>query len=387
MREDLRCRGDQQLLKRLLDEPNIGRAVREAKEAKDLGTRRRLLASSVRVTPRMLPRLDAIMRECRALLNIEGELETFVYPDAAFNAACVRPEGGRIFIMFSSGLLEAFDDQELAFVAGHELGHHMFAHHDIPISQLSSGDSPLGPAMVLELFAWSRYAEISADRAGLSCARDLEGVARAFFKLSSGIKSGATIHADDLFDQLGDMKAETRRPDPGTQSYDWFATHPFSPLRLRAAKSYLEATSPDVLELETEELMSLMQPTYLDEKSDAAEAMRRLLRAGGVRVAAVSGGISDEEVAQLEAFFGAGTFAGKAPAPISDRDFERRANDVKELVPGLRRIQVIRDLCLIALADGRADEAERAVLEEIARAIDVDAAIVGRTLDTPARLD
>jgi len=385
MRTELRCRGDQDLLKKLLDEPNIGRAVQQAKEAKDLGVRRRLLASSLRVTPRMIPRLDAIVRECRTLLAIDGELETYVYPDATFNAACVKPEGGRVFLMFSSGLLEAFDDRELAFVVGHELGHHMFAHHDMPIAQLSSGDSALAPGMVLELFAWSRYAEISADRAGLACTKELDGVARAFFKLSSGLKGGtANIHAEDLIAQLGDMERESKS---ASQQQDWFATHPFSPLRLRAAKSYLEATSPDALELEIQELMGLMQPTYLDEKSETAEAMRRLLRAGGVRVAAASDGISPEEIAQLEKFFGEGSFSGKLNVEGLVRDLERRARDVCEVVPPLRRIQVLRDLCLIALADGRVDEPERVVLEEIARMIEVDGAIVTRTLDAPPRLD
>src|SRR5688572_6773408 len=137
MRSDLRCKGDQDLLDKLLGEPHIGRAVKDAKEGKDLGVRRRLLATSVRVTPRMVPRLDAIIRDCKTRLAIDGELETYVYPDSIFNAACVKPEGGRVFVMFSSALLEAFDDQELAFVAGHELGHHMFSHHDMPIGQLS----------------------------------------------------------------------------------------------------------------------------------------------------------------------------------------------------------------------------------------------------------
>lgn len=112
--------------------------------------------------------------------------------------------------------------------------------------------------------------------------------------------------------------------------------------------------------------MGLMQPTYLDEKSDTAEAMRRLLRAGGVRVAAASGGISAEEIAQLETFFGEGSFSGKLNVDALSRDVERRAREVREVVPPLRRMQVLRDLCLIALAD---------------------VAIVTRTLDAPPRLD
>jgi tellurite resistance protein len=47
----------------------------------------------------------------------------------------------------------------------------------------------------------------------------------------------------------------------------------------------------------------------------------------------------------------------------------------------------LRDLCLIALADGHADEAERAVLEDMARSLEIDPTIVTRTLDAKPRLD
>lgn len=387
MKPGLRAKGDEELLKRLLGDPTIKSAVKTAQEATDTGVRRELLASSVRITPRILPRLDAIVRDAKALLSIDSELELYIYADASFNAACVRPEGGRAFLMFSSALIEAFDDHELAFVVGHELGHHMFAHHEVPVQQLSR-DSQLQGATVLELYAWSRYAEISADRAGLACVGELDGAARAFFKLSSGLKTGVgAIHADDLIAQLTDMPEESK-------ARDWFSTHPFSPLRLRAAKSFMSSelaksggASLTDLELETEELMALMQPRYLEEKSEAAEAMRRLLRAGGVRVAAVSGGISAEEIAQLEKFFGAGSFSGKINAEALVRDLDRRIGDVKDAVPLLRRVQVLRDLCLIAKADGTADEAERAVLEDIARSLEIDPTIVGRTLDARVRLD
>lgn len=39
-----------------------------------------------------------------------------------------------------------------------------------------------------------------------------------------------------------DLLKKLRESKSAAQQHDWFATHPFSPLRLRAAKSYLEAT-------------------------------------------------------------------------------------------------------------------------------------------------
>jgi hypothetical protein len=97
MKLGLRAKGDEELLKKLLGDPTIDRAVKTAKEAQDTGVRRELLASSVRITPRILPRLDAIVRDSKTLLAIDSDIELYIYADATFNAACVRPEGGRAF--------------------------------------------------------------------------------------------------------------------------------------------------------------------------------------------------------------------------------------------------------------------------------------------------
>jgi Zn-dependent protease with chaperone function len=128
----------------------------------------------------MGPDVYEMLDECVAQLAIELPVELYVYASPQFNAACVKPEEGRLFIMLSSSLLEAFKGSELRFVLGHELGHHLYNHHDIPIGYLLRGKAPPNPKLALALFAWLRYAEISADRAGAHCAKDLEGIGARF---------------------------------------------------------------------------------------------------------------------------------------------------------------------------------------------------------------
>lgn len=398
-RTDYRSRADQEAFDKLLALQEIKDAIEKAeKDAEKVSARHQLLATALRLSHGMAPVIERAMAGCARKLGVETEVETFVYPLPHFNAACVRPEHGRVFVMLSSALVEAFDERELAFVIGHELGHHVFDHHRIPVHLLLGGTSAVSAPLAMQLFAWQRHAEISADRAGLLCCGSLEGATGALFKLASGLKGGA-VQADPatLLTQLGDMRSELENLDKVTDSAprgDWFATHPFSPLRLNAAKLFAESDlmkpggrSRDQLEAETQELMGLMEPGYLKEKSDAAEAMRRLLFAGGFVVAAASDGISDEEVAQMEKFFGEGTLP-RRPDPVSlKRDLARRMDDVKENVPQLRRAQVLRDLCLVALADGVADEEERKALHEIADGIGVGRALVERTLAGVKALD
>jgi hypothetical protein len=117
------------------------------------------------------------------------------------------------------------------------------------------------------------------------CADDQEGVARALFKLASGL-SGRTIRFKlaDFLSQVDHMQEEDADPGVGASSEDWFSTHPFSPLRVKALelfhRSELVSSSGESiaqLEMGVQKLMSLMEPSYLEAKTGAAEAMRRLL--------------------------------------------------------------------------------------------------------------
>ncbi len=397
-RLDLRAEGEAELERKILEDGPSRRTIDELDKRGDLGARRHLLATSVRVTRAMSPRLDDLLASCRKTVGVEGEVETYVYPDASFNAGCVRPEQGRVFVMLSSALLEAFDDEELRFVVGHELGHHLFKHHRIPVRLLTGEGTQVSAELAMQLFAWSRYAEISADRAGLLCAGGLEPVARALFKVASGLRGGLVqMRSEELLSQIGDLKTELDAQsvtEAAKPRGDWFATHPFSPLRLHAARYFATSkefepsgslTRPE-LEAAVAELMSLMEPTYLTDKTEIAELMRRVLLAAGVVVAAASGEIEPKERDALEKFFGKGSAAAVNVEALRG-DLPRRAREVKEKVPLLKRQQVVRDLCVIARADGHVDEPERAVLLSTASELGVDEAFVERALRADVRLD
>ena len=387
----LRAEGERQLAEQLLAEPEVREAI-DAIERRsgDGGARRHLLATAIRLTPEMAPDVQAILDACRGMLGLDAPVEAYVFPEASFNAAAIRPERGRLFVILSSALLEAFEPDELRFVAGHEFGHHLFDHHRIPLQALLGGGARLPPGLVLQLFGWQRYAEISADRAGLLCAGGLEPAARALFKLASGLRGGRVqVRIDQFLAQVLDLREEAarlERPDSPPRA-DWFSTHPFSPLRLQAASLFARSDlmvpgglpAAD-LEAQVNDLMGLMRPSYLQENSDAAEAMRRLLFAGGILVAAASGKVEEKALAELERLLGPGSLPFEIKPEVIRRDLPARVDFVKRTVPPLRRAQVIRDLSVVARADGRLREAEVRVLQEIAAAIGIDASLVEQTI-------
>lgn len=397
-RVQLRARGDRDLFDRLMQERDIQRAIeRFDREAGESGARRQLLGTAMRLSPEMAPDVHEMMQSCRQTLRIELPVETYVYPSAAFNAAAVRPEGGLLLVMLSSGLLEAFEPDELKYVIGHELGHHLFAHHRIPTSALLAGDAPITPALALQLFAWQRYAEISADRAGLVCAGGFEPVARGLFKLASGLRGGRIrILIDKFVSQIGDLQAEASRHEKADAKAraDWFSTHPFSPLRLRAAELFAQSalvqtdgSDVDQLERDVQDLMSLMDPSYLQERSEAAEAMRRMLFAAAVLVATAKGEPDKRSLAALEELLGAGSVPSSVNRAAIEADLARRVARVNEVVAPLRRTQIVRDLCVIARADGHVDQAEQSEIRAVAAALNVPAEVVASTMNCSTELD
>lgn len=393
----LRCQLDRHLAESLRAEPVVARAIESvSRDAERSRVRRQLLATSVRLSPELAPELNATIDLCKEKLQVEDVIEPYVYPSATVNAGVARPEEGRVFILFSSAILDRFKDDELMFVVGHELAHHAFAHHDIPVGPLiTSKDPPVGPGLALRLFAWSRAAEISADRGGLYCCESLAAVGRSLFKLASGLSgTKAEVAIETLLEQVEEWAAVPESAPDGTPRADWFATHPFGPLRVKAAKVFADSAAfrgeegaEEELERQTAELLSLMDPSYTEGKTNADRAMRRVLLAGGMLVAAAAGGIDTREAAALDELLGEGTVSDKLSVEALREDLPSRLRDLRETTPPGRRGQVVRDLCLVALADCHVDPAEREVLVHIATEAGVGPELVDQTLGAGLDLD
>ncbi len=396
--EALRSGQDRELHRQLLNDPDVKRVNEEIArhEARgNLGVRRQLLNTSVRLSETMAPDLHRTAAECRERLALDIPLELYVFPSPSFNAACVKPEAGRLFIMFSSSILEAFSAPEIRFVMGHELGHHLFHHHDIPIGFVLRGQQRPTPKLALTLTSWSRYAEISADRTGAYCARDIEAVAHALFKLASGLSGGyAKFSLADFLKQVDEMQLERADPGDGAPTEDWFLTHPFSPLRVKPLALFDQSvlskntgTSVDQLELGVHELMSLMEPSHLEARTNVAEAMRRLLFAGSIAIADAYSGIEAAEVAAFEKFFGSRAFSSRLDVEKIRSGLAERITQVREQTSVPQRMQVLRDLIVIARSDGSPPDAERKVLIEIAHGLGVSTCFVDQMINTSTELD
>ncbi len=394
---DLRSPRDRQMAAELVEHSDVRKfneMIAKREEEGPMGTRRRLLATSVRLSRTMAPQVHKTADECIERLGVDIPVELYVYASSSYNAMCVKPEEGRLFIMFSSSLLESFKDSEFRFVMGHELGHHLYDHHSVPVGYFLK-QRGTEPSLALQLSTWSRYAEISADRAGAHCANDLTGVARALFKLSSGL-SGDLVQFDleAFMAQVDDMQVADAEPGQGSSSSDWFMTHPFSPLRVKALKLYHESElvkkgggSQEQLELGVQTLMGLMEPDYLEGRTPATEAMRRALFAAALTVANADGGVSEKEIEIFEKFFGDDKFSEKLNLEKLANTLPSRLEAARDLTGPGQRMQLLRDLVIIARADHNVSAEEHKVLSQVAKSLELGEEVLEQFLSGPLALD
>ena len=389
---------DVELAKALASSPEVKRINdRIAEHHSHGGTRRSLLARALRMTPAVAPALNRILAHCIDTLKVETEVELYVYPSAQYNAACTQQEGDRVFVLLSSELAEGFDEDELAFVVGHELGHHIYQHHQIPLQALLEPQAGADRALVLKAFTWQRHAEISADRAGLLCCGALAGAARSLFKLSSGLHAAPDEDGIDAFLAQAEALFRESEIDDSTQRVrhsDYLSTHPFSPLRLRAAQAFAGSaafvkggTPLGELELAVLDIMAVMEGNYLDDGSETGAAMRRLLFAGGLLVAAASAPIEATEIEALESLLGPGSVPPNVDVARLRGLLPRRIEEVNALATPGKRATLLRDLVVLARADGRVQPAEVSVMRALARDLEVDPLVVDLVLQGATELD
>lgn len=200
-----------------------------------------LLGHAVKVGPRQFPRVHGIAGACAEELGIAPPT-VYIVNSPVMNAATFGTNESSV-IMVHSALVDHLSDEELLSVIGHECGHihnshvvYLTALHYLRVMAGIFARSALAPAE-LALKGWLRRAEITCDRAGLLCSKDVEVSTRALTKLALGsAKLYAELNMDAFIEQYEEMK-------DGLGKYaEARATHPWLPKRVIALRHFAESS-------------------------------------------------------------------------------------------------------------------------------------------------
>ncbi len=127
------------------------------------------------------PSLSTSLRRVYERLHIPAEaVQAFVYASPAIQAEYFASNTKICVIRFSSAIVDLLDEDEIEFVAGHELGHFLLGHG---LKNRRDREESLEFCMQL------RSQEISVDRIGLMACRSLDVAVRALMKTASGLSS------------------------------------------------------------------------------------------------------------------------------------------------------------------------------------------------------
>jgi Zn-dependent protease with chaperone function len=205
------------------------------------------VGGAVRVGPRQMAKHYAMLRECCDMLEVaEPEMYVMQGEVNAFTSGHNHP-----FIILETALLELLEsDEEVMSVIAHEVGHIKCGHVLYktmaraikPLLEIVGGSVPVvgkfvGSGIEAGLLTWSRYSELSADRAALLVMQDAHPIITTLMKLAGGTER----HVEHLDSQQFLLQARAYKEGLDQHLSDRFyrfivsmrATHPFPVERAR----------------------------------------------------------------------------------------------------------------------------------------------------------
>ncbi|HTU81570.1 MAG TPA: RDD family protein [Candidatus Acidoferrales bacterium] len=195
--------------------------------------RGRLLGSSIRIHETQYPRLFRIVKDACAALEIPMPL-VFVREEGSNVPVAALGFGEPYALVISSHFIESYEDDELAFAIGCELGH-IAAGHTRFLSLLSVNGNE-NPLISLIFGAWLRRCTTSCDKIGLLCCGSLDAAIRAM-SVSTFLEFGRKVDLEAFAEQQADIQADTI-----SRWGQWLGADPYATARIASLRHFI--TSP-----------------------------------------------------------------------------------------------------------------------------------------------
>lgn len=236
-------------------------------------------ANAVKVSANQFPRVHALYLDVLKTLDAPAEYPLYISQTPLVNAGAYGME--EPFIILNSGTVNLLDDEELAYVMAHEVGHIMSDHvlyrtMTFLLLQLASMGFPIvgiaARAVLVALLEWSRKAELSCDRVGLLAVQDPQVVMGTMLKMAGGGSAEETSLQEFI------VQAEEYREggDVADQVFKILnlmgSTHPFYVLRVSELRAWIESGDYDRILRGEYARRGDADPAYEEDLREAARA-------------------------------------------------------------------------------------------------------------------
>lgn len=332
----------------------------------------------ITVEPRSIDGLGAVFDEAADTWGLAIDVRLHLVPRPEYNAfVLANPLDGTLVLGASCSLAEHFDARELAFVLGHELGHHDLGHTVFagPRKRLTGLVPPGHPLRLLDASLGRRH-EISADRAGLLLCGSLAAAQSALLKAATQTPNHR-LGADALRGAIG-VGEDYPFVDPELDGVaPWDRSHPPARLRLRALEAFAEHIgrnrgSRDLADVDAR------CDAWLDAmEHDSLKHDRALVDRFRLAVAAVVGTVATR--LRVSAGFAAHAAAWLG-ADTDEASFAAACETLRSLGSPGRRLRVLAAATSVASAEMRLDAEAEALLRSLAESLGLPATAAGNHL-------
>jgi len=343
------------------------------------------LKGGIRLTRNTSPRVYGIVRRVANRLGVDLPFEVFCKNDSAIAASArYSYSRGKVrgIVLLSSGAIEFLDDNELAFVVGHELGHLLHEHGrwgalEKDVEDGAPPETVLPQMGEIAYRKWQQKQEISADRAGAIAAGDTTSAVSALVKVCYGLSS-TNFNADGVDELLGQIREVKNAEAIEVSSFE---THPLEPLRIKALRIFSEAYCSDALGVRRLEEIDREIASYYRwirryPRKKAELAVMHAFADGGVEMLLADGSLDEREIARI--CFVLNCCTDEPEAEFID-DAKRRRARLDSSVRTLRKEEdselngkLLGQLVVLALSDGSISELEHRYLLKMAKRIGYD---------------
>jgi uncharacterized tellurite resistance protein B-like protein len=288
-------------------------------------------------------------------------------------------------IILTSGLVELLSENELPYIVGHEIGHHLFLHERYP---------QVGPEMSdaqrLNVLSLNRAAEISADRVGFICSPSLEDSFRSILKIASGLSDRhLRIDLTEYLEQLRELRDLSGDPDA------IYYTHPMFPLRVRSLlwfsmsePYYYWTDNPNRAPMSKEQLDERVSADFavlcgIGLELDGHEALRAVKIWSVLKLLSIDERLTKDEQRVLAHVIGQDEARSairllQADGPNASVTIEHKLAQALEAaadLPEKHRLELLNELERVASASGGDEESLLTELSRIAKALAVSRAV------------